>query len=172
MSRETLIALHAAFREASTWPPSVRKTVIRWLASTARKRRPSQAATIATAAQPTETWPEVWRPRSKQRRPPKPKRLRPHKPDQARLLELELLEAMRGYPGASVAKLAAIAGCAKSRALWRLHALADQGAIEKDEAGHWRLKAEEPRPAAPREEPGPTPPPSPCRRRRTPSLST
>ena len=127
MSRETLIALHSAFREASKWPPSVRETVIRWLASTARKRRPSQAATVATASQPTEDVARRWRPRSKQRRPAKPKPLRPHKPDQARILELKLLEAMQGYPGASVAKLAAIAGVRKSRALWRLHALADRG---------------------------------------------
>jgi hypothetical protein len=144
MSRESVVALHAAFREASKWPPSVRETVIRWLASTARRRRPSQAATVATASQPAETWPDAWRPRSKQRRPPKPKPLRPHKPDQARLLELELLEAMQGHPGASVAKLAAIAGCAKSRALWRLHALADRMEIEKGPDGHWRLKAEKP----------------------------
>ena len=54
---------------------------------------------------------------------------------------------MRGHPGASVAELAAIAGCGKSRALWRLHALAVRGAIEKDGAGHWRVKGEEPRSA-------------------------
>jgi hypothetical protein len=160
MSRETLIALHSAFREASKWPPPVRETVIRWLASTARKRRPSQAAPVATASQPAETWPAAWRPRSKRRRPPKPKPLRPHKPDQARILELKLLEAMQGHPGASVAGLAAIAGVGKSRALWRLHALADRREIEKDPDGHWRLKAEKPRPAAPGEEPRPTPPPS------------
>jgi DNA-binding IclR family transcriptional regulator len=46
---------------------------------------------------------------------------------------------MRGHPGASVAELAAIAGSGKSRALWRLHALAERGAIEKDPEGHWRL---------------------------------
>lgn len=147
MGREELITLHRAFEEALRWPHPIRVTVVRWLADAARPtwrdRRPPVAATIATASQPMEQWPEVWKPRSKQRRLPKPKPPRPHKPDRARLLELELLEAMRTRPGASVAQLAAVAGCGKSRALWRLHALAKEGAIEKAPDGHWRLGGED-----------------------------
>lgn len=138
MSREYVVALHHAFETASRWPVPVRETVVRWLASSARKRRPSQAATIAAVAQLAEEWPEGWKPRSKQRRPPKPKPLRPHKPDQARILELRIVEAMQSNPGASVARLAAIAAVGKSRALWRLHALAERGEIVKDAEGHWR----------------------------------
>jgi hypothetical protein len=139
MGRKHLVALHSAFREASKWPAPIRATVIRWLAETARR---DERLPIVTAAQPAETWPEAWRPRSGQRRPPKEKPLRPHKPDRARILELELLEGMQGHPGASVAELAAIAGVGKSRVLWRLHALAERGAIEKDAEGHWRLAEE------------------------------
>jgi Winged helix-turn-helix DNA-binding len=148
MSRENLIALHSAFREASKWPAPVRETVVRWLANTVqpngRERHSPVAATIATASQPTEEWPEVWKPRSKQRRPPKPRPdPRPHRPDKVRILELQLLQEMRDRPGASMAQLATIAGVAKSRTLWRLHALAERGAIEKDADGHWRLVEEE-----------------------------
>jgi hypothetical protein len=144
MSRQDVIALHRAFAEASRWPEPVRATVVRWLADTIRpngRERPSPAAPIATASTPAEAWPAVWRPRAKQRRPPKPKRLRPHKPDQARILELQLLQAMRDRPGASVAQLAAAVACGKSRVLWRLHALAERGEIEKDAEGHWRPAA-------------------------------
>jgi hypothetical protein len=155
MSRVNVISLHSAFEQVRKWPVPVREEVLRWLAPgvlTALRRHPPVAATIATASQPTEEWPEVWRAPRKQKPPSKPKPLRPHKPDRARILELELLEAMRGHPGASVAELAAIAGVGKSRALWRLHALAERSAIEKDAEGHWRVKLEEPR------EPGPQQP--------------
>jgi hypothetical protein len=146
MSKENVISLHSAFEQVRTWPVPVREEVLRWLAPgvlTALRKHPPVAATIATTSQPTEEWPEAWKPRLKQQRPPKPKPdLRPHKPDKARILELEILTAMQDNPGASVAELAAIAGCGKSRALWRLHALAERGAIEKDAEGHWRLAEE------------------------------
>ena len=95
MSRESLIALHAAFREASTWPDPVRETVVRWLADAVRrKRRSPHPAPAVTASQPAKDWPEAWRPplrqaQEKQRRSPKPKPkpLRPHKPDRSRILE-------------------------------------------------------------------------------------
>ena len=139
-----MVSLHSAFEQVRKWPVPVREEVLRWLAPgvlTALQRHPPVAATIATASQPTEAWPEVWRASRKQKPPSKPKpALRPHRPDQTRILELALLEAMRNRPGASVAELAAIAGCGKSRALWRLHVLAERGAIEKDDAGHWRVK--------------------------------
>src|ERR1700722_20411084 len=106
MSRENWVLLHAAFEEVSRWPPPVRKEVLRWLAPGGRS---PPAPVMASAA--AEDWPEVWRPPSKQKLRAKPKpALRPHKPDRPRMLELELLEAMRAHPGASVAELAAIAG--------------------------------------------------------------
>jgi hypothetical protein len=148
MSRENLIALHSAFREASKWPEPVRATVIRWFADTIRsngreQRSPVAGATIATASRPTETWPEVWQAPARQRRSPKPKLdLRLQKPDRARLLELEILTAMQAHPGASVAQLAALVGSGKSRVMWRLQALASRGEIEKAPDGHWRLAAE------------------------------
>jgi hypothetical protein len=132
MSREHWVLLHAAFEELSRWPPPVRKEVLRWLAPGGRP--------VVAPAVTAEDWPEVWRPPSKQKLRTKPKPfLKPHKPDRPRILELDLIEAMRNNPGASVAQLAAIAGCGKSRALWRLHALAERGEIEKDNDGHWRL---------------------------------
>jgi hypothetical protein len=143
MSRVNVISLHSAFEQVRKWPVPVREEVLRWLAPgvlTALRRHVPVAATIATASQPTETWPEVWRPPARQRRPPKPKPdCRPHKPDKVRILELELLEAMQGHPGASVAPLAAIVGSGKSKALWTLHRLAERGEIEKDADSHWRL---------------------------------
>jgi hypothetical protein len=147
MSREHWVLLHAAFEEVSRWPSPVRKEVLRWLAPgvfPAAGGRPPEPVEGMTASAPAEDWPEVWRPSPRRRPLSKPKpALRPHKPDRTRILELELLEGMQGHPGASVAELAAIAGVGKSRALWRLHALAERGPIEKDTEGHWRVTLEE-----------------------------
>jgi hypothetical protein len=140
MSREHWVLLHAAFEEVSRWPLPVRKEVLRWLAPGVFPVTGGRPLAV-TASAPAEDWPEVWRPPSKQKPPSKPKpALKPHKPDRTRILELDLLEAMRGHPGASVSQLAAIAGVAKSRAFWRLRALAERGEIEKDADGHWRVK--------------------------------
>jgi hypothetical protein len=141
VSRETFAELHRAFAEVARWPSPIREQVVRFYAGgTSRPDKPSPTAAVATASQPAEEWPEVWKPRSKRSSHCKPKPLRPHKPDRTRLLELELLEAMRDHPGASVSELAAIVGVIKSRALWRLHALANKAEVEKDPAtGRWRL---------------------------------
>jgi hypothetical protein len=137
VSREDFLALHRAFETVRQWPPPVRRQVLRWFAPEAF---PAPSPAVATSSTPAETWPEVWRPRSKQRAPRLLKPLRPHGPDRTRILELELLEAMQDHPGASVSQLATITGVLKSRTLWRLHALAAQGEIEKDPAtGRWRL---------------------------------
>lgn len=103
MSRGDFAALHRAFETVRQWPSPIREQVVRFYAGGAsRPDRPSSTAVIATASQPAEQWPEVWKPRSKQRRPPKPKPPRLIcAPDKARILELELLEAMRSHPGAS-----------------------------------------------------------------------
>ena len=77
-------------------------------------------------------------------------------PAHARAAERRLLAAMRDHPGASVEKLAEAAGAGRSTCGERLRRLAAQELIEKDANGHWRVKAEEPRPSAPREEPRPT----------------
>jgi hypothetical protein len=143
LSRQHWVLLHAAFEEVSRWPPPVREEVLRWLAPSVFPavggRPPPEPVEGVIASAPAEDWPEAWKPPSKQKLRAKKPCLRPHRPDRTRILELEILEAMRNRPGASVAQLAAIAGCGKSRALWRLHALAQRREIEKDDAGHWRL---------------------------------
>lgn len=60
---------------------------------------------------------------------------------------------MRETPGLSVAALANAAEASRSSTGERLRRLSETGAVEKDAAGRWRLKAEE-------AEPGPTQPPS------------
>jgi hypothetical protein len=64
-------------------------------------------------------------------------------PFNARVADRRLLAAMRDNPGLSVAALANAAGSSRTAIGERLRRLAAQGAIEKDPAGRWRLKAEE-----------------------------
>jgi hypothetical protein len=70
---------------------------------------------------------------------------------------------MRERPGLSAASLAKIVGAGLSTTKERLRRMGAQELVEKAPDGHWRVKGEEPRPAAPREESGPaerpTPPP-------------
>jgi hypothetical protein len=64
--------------------------------------------------------------------------------------ERRLLAALRDHPSASAGMLARIINANLSSTKDRLRRFAVRGAIEKDAAGGWRLKSEEP---------GPTPPP-------------
>ena len=71
---------------------------------------------------------------------------------------------MREHPGAGAGSLAKLAALGLSTTKERLRRMAAQDLIEKAPDGHWRVKGDEastraqPRPTAPGEEPGPTPP--------------
>jgi hypothetical protein len=83
-------------------------------------------------------------------------------PAQVQAAEKRLLAALRANPGASIHALAKAAGANRSSTGERLRRLAAHGVTEKDAAGRWKVKDEEPRPAEPMEGPPgrPTPPPS------------
>jgi hypothetical protein len=76
-------------------------------------------------------------------------------PANAPAAERKLLAAMRERPGLSAASLAKVVGAGLSTTKERLRRMGAQELVEKAPDGHWRVKGEEPRPAAPREEPGP-----------------
>jgi hypothetical protein len=74
----------------------------------------------------------------------------------AKTAERKLIAAMQDNPGLSVIALANAAGSSRSATGERLRQLAARGTVEKDPAGRWRLKGEEPRSPAQREEARPT----------------
>ena len=74
--------------------------------------------------------------------------------------ERKLIATMEANPGASVAALAKAASASRSRTGDRLRQLAARGAIEKDDAGRWRIAGEKPRPPAGGPDPRPTSPPA------------
>jgi hypothetical protein len=78
----------------------------------------------------------------------------------AKTAERKLIEAMQANPGLSLIALANAAGSSRSATGDRLRQMALRGVVEKDPTGRWKLKGEEPRPTASREEPRPTLPPS------------
>jgi DNA-binding IclR family transcriptional regulator len=65
---------------------------------------------------------------------------------------------MRDHPGLSAASLAKVVGAGLSTTKERLRRMGAQELIEKDPAGRWKLKKEEPHPSTQGEAPGPQQP--------------
>jgi hypothetical protein len=138
MDREDLVALRNAIDSVLAWPDSVRAEVARWLASGSGKPNGQDHAAASAATLPA----------AKRRLPApasSPRQVkRRAKRSGARATEAKLLAAVRDNPGASERILAAAVKVHRSTVGERLRALAHDGRIEKDEAGHWRMKGETP----------------------------
>jgi DNA-binding transcriptional ArsR family regulator len=156
MNRQELTALRDAIDLTLALPDSVREMLAHWLTPATAKPNGHDAHPPV----PTPTPRAAPTPRPAASKPHAAKRKIHDNPANARSAERRLLAAMRDRPGASVETLAEIVGAGRSTCGERLRRLAGQELIEKDQDGRWRVKTEEPRPTAPREEPGPTPPPS------------
>ena len=150
MDREQLVMLRGAIDTLLAWPEAVRAQVAQWLAPEAPKPNGHDPHPPVLAPTPKAAF--TPRPAAS-----KPRMAKRHdNPAHARTAERRLLAAMRDHSGASVERLAEIVGAGRSTCGERLRRLAAQELVEKDPEGHWRVKAEEPRPLSPREEPGPT----------------
>ena len=153
MTREELTALRDAIDMTLALPDSIRALLAQWLAPEAAKPNGHDLR------------PPVPTPTPKAALTPRPTASKPYdNPAHARIAERKLLAAMRERPGLSAASLAKTVGAGLSTTKERLRRMGAQELIEKAPDGQWKLKVEEPRPTAPRGEPGPmegpTPPPS------------
>lgn len=144
MTREELVQLRDAIDMTLALPDSLREMLAQWLAPETVRPNGHDPHPPVPMAGPT----------------PRPAVSKPHaikrhdNPPHARAAERKLLAAMRERPGLSAASLAKIVGAGASATKERLRRMGAQELIEKDPDGHWRVKAEEPRPTAPREELG------------------
>jgi hypothetical protein len=141
MTREELTALRDAIDITLALPDSIREMLAQWLAPAAAKPNgqdphPPPIAPKLNAA----------------------KALVAAKDVHARAAEQKLLAVLRDHPGSSAGSLARASGGALSSTKHRLARLAERGQVEKDAAGRWRLKGEEPRPPTQGEAPGPQQP--------------
>jgi hypothetical protein len=150
MTRQELTALRDAIDMTLALPDSIRALLAQWLAPETAKPNghdPHPPRFQAVAASDSRS--RITAPLS---RPTQAGQNRSN----SRPAELRLLAAMRGKPGSSMNALAKAAGANRASTGERLRRLAAQGEVEKDPDGRWKLKREDPRPTAPREEPGPT----------------
>jgi hypothetical protein len=150
MTRDELVALRDAIDITLALPDSIRELLAQWLTPAAAKpngRDPHPPV-------PTPTLKAAPTLRSDTSKPHVAKRC--DNPANARAAERKPLVAMRERPGLSAASLARAVGAGLSTTKERLRRMGAQELVEKAPDGHWRVKAEGPRPTAPKEEPGPT----------------
>jgi len=154
MDREQLTALRDAIDTVLTWPDRVREQIARWLAPEGAKPNgldphpPPAAASDQAPVSDSKASPPPLSP--VEARCGAPQASRPGLPDR-------LLEAMRKHPGASVAILARAVGPTRSTTGERLRSLEKRGAVEKDDAGRWRIAAAKASPAPSQLEASPRP---------------
>jgi hypothetical protein len=140
MTREELTVLRDAIDMTLALPDSVRELLAQWL--TPATSKPNGR----------DLHPPVPSPPPKAAPTPRPADAKPHdNPAHARAPERRLLAVMRDHPGLSVIALANAVNAGRSATGERLRRLAAQDLIEKDRDGHWRVKAEKPRPELLRE---------------------
>lgn len=150
MTRDELIALRNAIDATLPLPAPMRVMLARWLLPEPAPK-PGNGRDLHPPPASAE--------------PPPPARARPlnplGRPAKGNAAERKLLTAMRENPGASLATLAGLIGGSRSTVGERLRQLARRGAIEKDDAGRWRIADERasPMPSPAEAEPRPTPPP-------------
>ena len=144
MTREELVQLRDAIDITLALPDSIREILAQWLAPAAAKPNGHAPHPLTPTLKPA---PAASKPRTSKRY---------DNPAHARAAERKLLAAMRERPGLSAASLAKVVGAGLSTTKERLRRMGAQELIEKDPAGHWRVKLEEPRPTALREEARPT----------------
>jgi hypothetical protein len=143
MTREELTTLRDAIDLTLALPDSVRELLAQWLAPAVAKPNGHDPHPLV----PTPTPKAASKPHAAKRY---------DNPAHARAAERRLLAAMREHPGLSSASLAKVVGAGLSTTKERLRRMGAQELIEKDPAGRWKLKGEEPRFPSAREEPGPT----------------
>jgi Winged helix-turn-helix DNA-binding len=140
MTREELTALRDAIDMTLALPDSLRELLAQWLAPAAAKPNGH------------DPHPPVPTPTPKAAPTPRPAASKPYdNPAHARAAERKLLAAMREHPGLSAASLAKAVGAGLSTTKESLRRMGAQELIEKDPAGRWRVKTEEPREAGPQQ---------------------
>jgi hypothetical protein len=138
MTREDLIALHAALGGLLSLPDSVRELIVQWLTPEAARKAGNGHDPHPPPFAPT--------PYQGKRKRGRPKTLGSKSPGAA---ERKLIAAMADNPGLSVVALANAAGSSRSATGERLRQMALQGIVEKSVTGRWKLNSEEPRPPDP-----------------------
>jgi hypothetical protein len=147
MEREELLMVRALIDAFLALPEDLRAEVSRLLASGGTK--PNGRDLHPPVPMPTPKAASTSRPAKARRR---------KSTVSAKTAERRLLEAMRDNPGLSVIALANAAGSSRSGTGERLRQLSVRGVVEKDAAGRWKLKTEEPSPPTQGESPGPQQP--------------
>ena len=143
MTRQELTAVRDVIDALLRCPDHVRELLTQWIAPEARWLAPQARSKERTVplifSKPNgrDPHPPPTAPISRQR----PAKAR-HSKLNAKTAERRLLEVMQGSPGLSVIELARAVGGSKSSVGEQLRQLARDGTLEKDAAGHWRLKGE------------------------------
>ena len=137
MTREDLIALHAALGGLLSLPDSVRDLIVQWLTPEAARKDGN-----GHDPHPPPHSPTAYAGKRKRGRPK----------TSSKTAERKLIAAMQDNPGLPVIALANAAGSSRSATGERLRQMALRGVVEKRVTGRWKLKGDD-RPDPPQPSP-------------------